>query len=150
MADLAQSPGSFVCRPTALAQQSHEESTHSRNSPAEDGVLDYSFRRGGCTYDVLDGRGQPDIGREGFRTLGRERFDRFAAWVDGFWRPALRYSRRDPCDLSSPGKARNWASTIGGIPSEPATEFGSDTHLGRNQSHSEPRLGRWNHKEPWQ
>lgn len=83
-----------------MAQQSHEESEHSQNPPAEDGVLDYSFRQGGGAYYVPDGRGQRDIGRKSFRILGREQFDRFAAWVDGFWRPALRYSRRDPCDVS--------------------------------------------------
>lgn len=88
-----------------MAQQSHEESTHSHNPPAEDGVLDYSFRRGGCAYYVPDGRGQRDIGRESFWILGHEQFDRFAAWIDGFWEPAFCYSRRDPCDVSSPGKA---------------------------------------------
>ena len=65
------------------AQQSYEEYEHSHNPPTEDGVLDYSFRRGGCAYYVLDGRGQRDIGRESFRILGREQFDRFAAWIEG-------------------------------------------------------------------
>ena len=61
------------------AQQSYVEYEHSHNPPTDDGVLDYSFRRGGCAYYVLDGRGQRDIGRESFRILGREQFDRFAA-----------------------------------------------------------------------
>ena len=65
------------------ARRSYEEYEHSHNPPTEDGALDYSFRRGGAAYYVLDGRGQRDIGRESFRILGREQFDRFAAWAEG-------------------------------------------------------------------
>ena len=65
------------------ASRAFEEYEQSHNPPAEDGVLDYSFRRRGCAYDVLDGRGQRDISRASFRILGREQFDRFAAWAEG-------------------------------------------------------------------
>ena len=65
------------------ARRAYEEYEHSHNPPTEDGALDYSFRRGGAAYYVLDGRGRRDIGRASFRILGREQFDRFAAWAEG-------------------------------------------------------------------
>lgn len=65
------------------ARQTYVEYQHSHNPPTPDGVLDYSFRRGGCAFYVLDGRGQRDIGRESYRILGRGQFERFADWVNG-------------------------------------------------------------------
>ena len=44
-------------------------------------MLDYSLRRGGCAYYVLDGRGQRDINQDSYRILGQEQFERFAAWA---------------------------------------------------------------------
>ena len=64
------------------ARRAYEEYEHSHNPPTEEGALDYSFRRGGAAYYVLDGRGQRDIGRASFRILGREQFDRFARWAE--------------------------------------------------------------------
>ena len=65
------------------AKKAYQDYEHSHNPPTEEGVFDYSFRRGGCAYYVLDGRGQRDIGRESFRILGRAQFDRFAEWAAG-------------------------------------------------------------------
>ncbi len=65
------------------ARRAYQEYEHSHNPATEEGVYDYSFRRGGCAYYVLDGRGQRDIGRESFRILGRAQFDRFAEWAAG-------------------------------------------------------------------
>ena len=65
------------------AGRAYQDYEHSHNPPTEQGVYDYSFRRGGCAYYVLDGRGQRDIGRESFRILGRAQFDRFADWAAG-------------------------------------------------------------------
>ena len=63
------------------AKRAYLEYEHSHNPPTGEGVFDYSFRRGGCAYYVLDGRGQRDVNRESFRILGREQFDRFESWV---------------------------------------------------------------------
>ena len=63
------------------ARRAYVEYEHSHNPPTEEGVFDYSFRRAGCAYYVLDGRGQRDVNRESFRILGREQFDRFEGWV---------------------------------------------------------------------
>ena len=63
------------------ASRAYGEYQHSHNPRTEAGVFDYAFRRGGCAYYVLDGRGQRDIGREDFRILGRDQFARFAAWA---------------------------------------------------------------------
>ncbi|MCZ0955139.1 MAG: alkaline phosphatase D family protein [Rhodospirillaceae bacterium] len=63
------------------ARQTYVEYQHSHNPPTDDGALDYAFTRGGCAFYVLDGRGQRDIARESYRILGREQFDRFAAWA---------------------------------------------------------------------
>ena len=65
------------------AKRAYQDYEHSHNPPTEEGVFDYSFRRGGCAYYVLDGRGHRDIGRESFRILGRAQFDRFAEWAAG-------------------------------------------------------------------
>ena len=64
------------------AKQTYAEYQHSHNPPTDAGVYDYSFRRGGCDFYVLDGRGQRDIERNEFRILGREQFSRFAGWAD--------------------------------------------------------------------
>ena len=63
------------------ARQTYVEYQHSHNPPTEDGALDYALRRGGCAFYVLDGRGERDIERESYRILGREQFNRFAAWA---------------------------------------------------------------------
>ena len=73
----------LAARMFRMARMAYEEYEHSHNPPTAEGVLDYSFRRGGCAYYVLDGRGQRDIQRDSFRILGREQFDRFAAWAAG-------------------------------------------------------------------
>ncbi|MCY4487795.1 MAG: alkaline phosphatase D family protein [Deltaproteobacteria bacterium] len=65
------------------ARRAYFEYEHSHNPPTADGALDYGFRRGGCAFYVLDGRGQRDVERQSYRILGREQFDRFAAWVGG-------------------------------------------------------------------
>ena len=65
------------------ARQSYVEYQHSHNPPTADGVLDYAFQRGGCAFYVLDGRGRRDIGRESYRILGLEQFERFAEWAGG-------------------------------------------------------------------
>ena len=63
------------------ARRTYVEYQHSHNPPTADGTLDYAFRRGGCAFYVLDGRGQRDIDRESYRILGREQFGRFAEWA---------------------------------------------------------------------
>ena len=63
------------------ARTAYTEYQHSHNPPTAEGVYDYGFKRGGCAFYVLDGRGQRDITRGDFRILGREQFDRFADWV---------------------------------------------------------------------
>ena len=65
------------------ARATYVEYQHSHNPPTGDGALDYAFGRGGCAFYVLDGRGHRDIGRDGYRILGRDQFERFAAWADG-------------------------------------------------------------------
>ena len=60
----------------------YREYQHSHNPPTDEGVWDYSFRRGGASFYVLDGRGRRDIGRDSHRILGREQFERFEAWAD--------------------------------------------------------------------
>lgn len=71
----------LVRRMVSAAKQVYVEYQHSHNPATPEGVFDYSFRRGGCAFYVLDGRGQRDIERDGYRILGREQFDRFAAWA---------------------------------------------------------------------
>lgn len=73
----------FAERMFRAATRAYQEYEHSHNPPTEEGVLDYAFRRGGCAYYVLDGRGRRDIGRESFRILGRAQFERFAEWASG-------------------------------------------------------------------
>ncbi|MYE13715.1 MAG: alkaline phosphatase family protein [Gammaproteobacteria bacterium] len=63
------------------ASRAYREYQHSHNPESPDGVWDYSFRRGGAAFYVLDGRGQRNIERDSYRILGREQFDRFAGWV---------------------------------------------------------------------
>ncbi|MYE81131.1 MAG: alkaline phosphatase family protein [Gammaproteobacteria bacterium] len=63
------------------ARQVYVEYQHSHNPPTDGDALDYSFRRGGCAFYVLDGRGQRDLARDDYRILGRAQFDRFAAWA---------------------------------------------------------------------
>ena len=73
----------LVERMFRAARRAYWEYEHSHNPPTEEGTFDYSFRRGGCAYYVLDGRGERDIGRESFRILGQAQFDRFAEWAAG-------------------------------------------------------------------
>ena len=65
------------------AWDTYVEYQHSHNPPTADGVLDYAFRRGGCAFYVLDGRGCRNVERDGYRILGSEQFDRFAEWARG-------------------------------------------------------------------
>ena len=60
----------------------YREYQHSHNPSTDEGVWDYSFRRGGAAFYVLDGRGQRDIGRDEYRILGQEQFERFEGWAD--------------------------------------------------------------------
>lgn len=72
----------LVERMFRAARRAYVEYEHSHNPPTEKGVFDYSFRRGGCAYYVLDGRGRRDVNREGFRVLGRAQFQRFKNWIE--------------------------------------------------------------------
>ena len=60
----------------------YREYQHGHNPTTADGVWDYSFRRGGAAFYVLDGRGHRDIEREDYRILGEPQFRRFEAWAD--------------------------------------------------------------------
>ena len=73
----------LVQRMFSVAKQVYFEYQHSHNPPTADDEFDYSFRRGGCAFYVLDGRGHRDIERDSYRILGREQFDRFAGWAAG-------------------------------------------------------------------
>ena len=73
----------LVQRMVRAARETYVEYQHSHNPPtAGRETLDYAFRRGGCAFYVLDGRGQRDVERDSYRILGREQFSRFAAWVE--------------------------------------------------------------------
>ena len=63
------------------SRQVYMEYQHSHNPLTAQGNFDYSFRRGGCAFYVLDGRGQRDIEREQYRILGKEQFERFCNWT---------------------------------------------------------------------
>lgn len=71
----------LVKRMFHAARQVYTEYQHSHNPPTKNGVFDYSFRRGGCAFYVLDGRGQRDIARKSYRILGRAQFQRFSGWA---------------------------------------------------------------------
>ena len=71
----------LVRRMVSAAKQVYLEYQHSHNPPTAEGAFDYAFRRGGSAFYVLDGRGHRDIGRDSYRILGREQFDRFAHWA---------------------------------------------------------------------
>ena len=73
----------LVGRMFRAAARVYGEYQHSHNPETEAGVWDYSFRRGGAAFYVLDGRGQRDIERRSHRTLGIEQFRRFESWADG-------------------------------------------------------------------
>ena len=73
----------LVKRMFSVAKQVYFEYQHSHNPPTAGDEFDYSFRRGGCAFYVLDGRGHRDIERDSYRILGREQFDRFAGWAAG-------------------------------------------------------------------
>lgn len=64
------------------ARQAYIEYEHSHNPPTAKGDFDYSFRRGGCAFYVLDGRGQRDVERKNYCILGQDQFKRFANWVN--------------------------------------------------------------------
>ena len=63
------------------ARQAYMEYEHSHNPCTVRGNFDYAFRRGGCAFYVLDGRGHRNIGRKCYRILGQQQFDRFARWI---------------------------------------------------------------------
>ena len=64
------------------ARQAYIEYEHSHNPPTANGDFDYAFRRGGCAFYVLDGRGQRDVERKSYCILGQDQFKRFANWVN--------------------------------------------------------------------
>lgn len=65
------------------ASHVYREYQHSHNpATQDDNEWDYSFRRGGAAFYVLDGRGHRDIERESHRILGEEQLLRFQSWVD--------------------------------------------------------------------
>lgn len=64
------------------ARRSYVEYQHSHNPHTNNGEFDYSFKRGGCSFYVLDGRGHRDLSRSEYRILGRNQFDRFTAWLN--------------------------------------------------------------------
>lgn len=64
------------------SRRAYVEYQHSHNPPTEQGNFDYNFRRGGCAFYVLDGRGQRDIEREEYRILGQAQADRFRNWAE--------------------------------------------------------------------
>ena len=68
-------------RMVRAAKRAYTEYEHSHNPPTAPGGFDYAFRRGGCAFYVLDGRGHRDIERKSYRTLGKKQFDRFANWA---------------------------------------------------------------------
>ena len=73
----------LVERMFEAAKQVYLEYQHSHNPPTASGDFDYAFRRGGCAFYVLDGRGHRDVSRDSHRILGREQLDRFLEWVSG-------------------------------------------------------------------
>ena len=72
----------LVHRMFRAACRVYGEYQHGHNPSTDEGIWDYSFRRGGAAFYVLDGRGHRDIGRESHRILGQEQFERFEAWAD--------------------------------------------------------------------
>ena len=73
----------LIRRMFGAARQVYVEYQHSHNPPTDGDALDYAFRRGGCAFYVLDGRGQRDLARDDYCILGRAQFDRFAEWARG-------------------------------------------------------------------
>lgn len=65
----------------SAATRAYVEYQHSHNPHTPEGTFDYHFRRGGCAFYVLDGRGHRDVERSSFRILGRPQYERFAAWA---------------------------------------------------------------------
>ncbi len=64
------------------ARHVYMEYQHSHNPYTQNKwQLDYSFRRSGCAFYVLDGRGQRKIKRKNYRILGPAQFKRFSRWV---------------------------------------------------------------------
>ena len=64
------------------ARQAYIEYEHSHNPSTATGDFDYAFRRGGCAFYVLDGRGQRDVERKSYCILGQDQFKRFANWAN--------------------------------------------------------------------
>ena len=65
------------------AKRTYIEYQHSHNPVTAPDTFDYTFRRGGCAFYVLDGRGQRDVERDDdYHILGREQFNRFRKWAD--------------------------------------------------------------------
>ena len=71
----------LVRRMFRAARNTYAEYQHSHNPRTAEGQFDYAFRRGGCGFYVLDGRGHRDLARNDYRILGRTQFDRFADWL---------------------------------------------------------------------
>ena len=73
----------LAARMFRAASRVYLEYQHCHNPETEPGIWDYPVRRGGAAFYVLDGRGHRNVERESYRILGREQFDRFAAWAAG-------------------------------------------------------------------
>ncbi|MDE0156782.1 MAG: alkaline phosphatase D family protein [Gammaproteobacteria bacterium] len=73
----------LVQRMFRASRQAYVEYQHCHNPPTAPGEFDYHFRRGGCAFYVLDGRGRRDVEREAYRILGQAQMDRFRDWADG-------------------------------------------------------------------
>ncbi len=71
----------LVRRMFRAARFTYAEYQHSHNPQTAQGQFDYSFRRGGCGFYVLDGRGHRDLAQDDYRILGRAQFERFADWL---------------------------------------------------------------------
>ena len=72
----------LVQRMFRASRRAYLEYQHSHNPPTAPGNFDYDFRRGGCAFYVLDGRGRRDIERADYRILGQEQFERFRNWAE--------------------------------------------------------------------
>ena len=79
---LSREDGRFlVQRMFGAAVRAYEEYQHSHNPGTAPGVWDYSFRRGGAAFYVLDGRGNRDVGRDTNRILGSAQLARLEEWA---------------------------------------------------------------------
>ena len=72
----------LVHRMFQAARKAYIEYQHSHNPDTADGTYDYAFRRGGCAFYVLDGRGQRNIDNDDYRILGVDQYERFREWAN--------------------------------------------------------------------